>query len=1091
MGKPLSDVSLQTHIPALQSRGVTVEFILTPTTLLKISGTVTESDNLLIVEVRDSRNRPVEGVPVTFTVISGGGTLSVTNTTTGANGRAESRLTLGPNAGRNRVRANVEGLSQTVTFIDASKVVVNIPDPNLRAAIEKALGKASGAPITTADMANLTELRAPNADITNLTGLEGATNLTRLELGGRWGEEGVINSNSVSNLSPLSGLTNLTNLNLHKNSVSDVSPLSELTNLTDLNLDSNSVSNLSPLSGLTNLTSLSLQSNSISDISPLAELTNLLDLDLWNNPISDISPLAELTQLVGLSIGNNSISDISALFGLTNLRTLFLGSNLIADLSPLVANTGLGDGSTVYVWGNPLNYASIYTHIPALQSRGVEVEFDDQASAAKVTLTGHTDNVWSVVFSPDGTMLASGSWDQTVRLWDVETEQLLHTLTGHTSDVMSVAFSPDGFTLASGSWDGTIRLWNPHTGTLKRTLTDHRSGIRSVMFSPDGQLLASGSQDLTIRLWNTITWQAERTLMGHTEGIGPVAFSPDGQILASAADDGVRLWSVSTGQVLHTLTGHTNNIARLAFSPDGSTLASGANDGVRLWDTHTGVHKTTLTPSTPWLRPVRFSPDGRTLAIGGQGISLWDTATEQYKQPLAENIGDVVSLAYNRNGTMLASGSTDHTIRLWETPSTIVEYVLSIPAGISLIHLPLKVTAVDGVPNAITSIGDLYDALGGAENVSFLVTHDPQAPAQEEWRSYLGASGKGTPADATLTDDKGIIVSMKTPTSIRLSGTPLGTGGTSTITLHPGLNVVGLPLNDSAINRVSDLLALDGIKDNVRVIILSDNGEFKTVGRAGDPGDIEVTGGGAFILRAEQAATVTISGEGWTNVSGTTAAPLVRNADLHSLLQRDMTPVLVLRGAIVDEATRFKVEGFRVTVKNLSTDRAVTGMTRAEEGGYQLTVVEIETGRAAQIGDTLEITAQSPNPFIGVESLRYTITAEDVKRSLIQLPELVVYEIPAATELLRNYPNPFNPETWIPYRLAEDAFVTLTIYDGTGHIVRTLDVGHQIAAVYESRSKAIYWDGRNEVGESVASGVYFYHLSAGDYSAIRKMVILK
>ena len=126
-----------------------------------------------------------------------------------------------------------------------------------------------------------------------------------------------------------------------------------------------------------------------------------------------------------------------------------------------------------------------------------------------------------------------------------------------------------------------------------------------------------------------------------------------------------------------------------------------------------------------------------------------------------------------------------------------------------------------------------------------------------------------------------------------------------------------------------------------------------------------------------------------------------------------------------------------------------------------------------------------------MQPLRYTVTAEDVKRGLIQLTELVAYEIPTETELLRNYPNPFNPETWIPYRLAEDAFVTLTIYDRSGRVIRTLDVGHRIAAVYESQSKAIYWDGRNSLGEQVASGVYFYTLTAGDYSATRKMVILK
>ena len=114
-----------------------------------------------------------------------------------------------------------------------------------------------------------------------------------------------------------------------------------------------------------------------------------------------------------------------------------------------------------------------------------------------------------------------------------------------------------------------------------------------------------------------------------------------------------------------------------------------------------------------------------------------------------------------------------------------------------------------------------------------------------------------------------------------------------------------------------------------------------------------------------------------------------------------------------------------------------------------------------------------------------------MKRGFLVLEQLLVSLIPTETELLYNYPNPFNPETWIPYRLAEDAFVTLTIYDQTGQIVRTLEVGHRIASAYESRSKAIYWDGRNGLGEQVASGVYFYHLSAGDYSATRKMLVMK
>lgn len=161
------------------------------------------------------------------------------------------------------------------------------------------------------------------------------------------------------------------------------------------------------------------------------------------------------------------------------------------------------------------------------------------------------------------------------------------------------------------------------------------------------------------------------------------------------------------------------------------------------------------------------------------------------------------------------------------------------------------------------------------------------------------------------------------------------------------------------------------------------------------------------------------------------------------------------------------------------------------ETGYRSTVIDIETGRAATVGDILEISAESPHPFISVKPLEYRVTAEDMKRNLIQLPPLVAYEIPAETALLPSYPNPFNPETWIPYRLAEDAFVTLTIYDRAGQVVRTLDIGHQIAASYESPSKAIHWDGRNEFGEQVASGLYFYYLPAGDYSTTRRMLILK
>ena len=497
--------------------------------------------------------------------------------------------------------------------------------------------------------------------------------------------------------------------------------------------------------------------------------------------------------------------------------------------------------------------------------------------------------------------------------------------------------------------------------------------------------------------------------------------------------------------------------------------------------------------------PVTFA-----VTAGGGTLSVTNTTTDENGR--AES---TLTLGPNpgTNTISVSAAGIEPPVTFNAVPAA---YLLSVPAGISLIHVPLKVTAVDGVAKPITSISDLYDALGGADTVNLLGTRDPKT---QRWFSYADASDKGTSDDPPLTDDKGIIASMKTPVEVRLHGDALGTNGHSSITLFPGLNLVGVPLKDSRIARVSDLFALEGIGGNVSALTVLDNGRLKTVRQAGDEGDIPITGGQSFILRVQEATTVAISGSGWYNTSAMAASSPVA---MMGIEVGDTTPILAVRGSIVDEGTSINKADFRVIVKNLSTGRAVSTVIGNEDSlqskvglnlpinwdsrngtdlsggiGYQLTVVDMETGRAAMIGDSVEISVRSPSPLIRVEPLRYTVTAEDVKRSRIELPALVAYEIPSETELLANYPNPFNPETWIPYRLAADAFVTLTIYDGSGRVVRTLDVGHRIAAVYESRSKAIYWDGRNSLGEQVASSVYFYHLSAGDYSATRKMVILK
>ena len=219
---------------------------------------------------------------------------------------------------------------------------ITIPDANLRAAIETALRKASGASITRAEMASLTRLETPNSNISDLTGLEFATRLTSLGLGTEWvSSEGNVNSNHISDLSPLSDLTNLRSLYLGNNDISDITPLSNLINLTNLALGNNDISNITPLSNLTNLTTLNLNDNFVSNITPLSNLINLTNLDLGNNDISDITLLSNLINLTNLALGNNDISNITPLSNLTNLTTLNLNDNFISDIALLSGLTNL------------------------------------------------------------------------------------------------------------------------------------------------------------------------------------------------------------------------------------------------------------------------------------------------------------------------------------------------------------------------------------------------------------------------------------------------------------------------------------------------------------------------------------------------------------------------------------------------------------------------------------------------------------------------------------------------------------------------------------------------------------------------------
>jgi WD40 repeat protein len=246
------------------------------------------------------------------------------------------------------------------------------------------------------------------------------------------------------------------------------------------------------------------------------------------------------------------------------------------------------------------------------------------------SLSGHARGVNHVVIGAGGQVLASCGDDDVVRVWNLATGSLIHTLSGHMRDVTSVAIGQKGFLLASASEDRTIKVWTLDRGNLVKTLTGSVSMIKTVTLFDNDQRLVSGGMDNKVRLWNLQTGELVKVLVGHVNTVNEVAVSPDGQVIASASKDRtVRLWNAATGELLHTLQGHTQEVHSVIFFPNGGCLASGSSDGtLRIWQVKTGTLQHTLTG----------------------------------------HINSVNSVAIHHSGKLLASASADKTIKLWTQP---------------------------------------------------------------------------------------------------------------------------------------------------------------------------------------------------------------------------------------------------------------------------------------------------------------------------------------------------------------------------------------------------------------------------------------
>ena len=1052
----------------------------------------------LVVEVQDQYGDPLPDAAVTFTVTTGEGKLSgrftVERATTDASGRAELTLTLGPLPGRNIVGVSLgwrelgtfaaDGVGVAVAELEGDYRTWHLPEGATARLGKGALGWGDRAVALSADGRCLAVASGIGVWL-----YEAATSRALALLP----TESAVHSVSFS----LDG-TLAAGVDNGRVELWEVETGERIGALRHGDRGFSTVA-FSP-DGAT------LATGSVDQVIKVWDVATWQEVGTWEVQERSLAPppvafSPDGTRLAsGGPDGTVRLWDVAAQEEVATLQghTGWVGSVSFSPDGGLLASGG--DDHTVRLW--------------------------DAATQAQVaTLEGHTFYVVSVAFSPpDGATLASGSWDGTVRLWDLATHQemsmlqhggwgnpsrtvgfsrdgatlvysagdgtvLLRNLetgntalvSGHTGprSLSSMALSPDGVLLAAGyqysDGTGAVRLWDVATRTPVATLQDVKS-VHSVVFSPDGALLASGGGGGRVSLWDMATRTSTVTLERHSDAVRSVAFSPDGALLASsdrARNGTVRLWDVGTRELIGTLEESTTSVA--LSPPDGALLASAGGFGdktVKLWDVKNRDLIGTLESHRHGVETVVFSPDGRTLASGSLDatVKLWDVTT---RTPVAtlQDVNRVYSVVFSPDGALLASGSEVGTVSLWDVPTK--ERTAILEGHRDRVHSVAisrdGATLASGAWDGTTLLWDMQLVLPHPRTLTKLSGDEQQG---------LPAAQLAEPFVVSVLDQNGAPLAGATVTfAVTAGGGTLSTttaatdadgraAATLTLGSQPGPNTVEATVAElEPVTFTATVLAPRSLTQ-----VSGDEQEGPAGAALSEPFVVEVRDqNGTPFAGASVNFTVTAGGGSLSTSTATTDAA-GRAATTLTLGNQPETNTVTATVAGLGPVTF------------TAAARATPDFDGDGDIGFSdfFLFAEAFGGSDPRFDLDGSGTVDFTDFFLFAEHFGQPVRAKllALARERIGLPD--------GPQLQQNAPNPFNSETVISWFLLRPGPAQVEVFALTGQRVAVLHEGPKKAGVHR-----VHWDGRDNQGRPLASGVYLYRLSTAEAVQTRKLTLLR